>query len=126
MLADLAALESLAACSCSFPAALAILFVFEYSELTSTLHGFSDNIESLVQYFFLPDSEETYVRSATLVERFLAIGSERKHRFSAKPVPVSAYVGSSKNLNDLNETNDTHRHRVLQYRGTSLIRPPPP
>ena len=26
---------------------------------------------------------------------------ERKHGFSAEPVPVSAYVGSSKNLKDL-------------------------
>jgi len=27
----------------------------------------------------------------------------RKHGFSAEPIPVSAYVGSSKNLKDLKE-----------------------
>ena len=29
--------------------------------------------------------------------------SERKHGLSSEPVPVSAYVGGSKNLKDLND-----------------------
>ena len=37
----------------------------------------------------------------------------RKHGFSAEPVPVSAYVGSSKNLKDLKDLGEEEIH-VLQ------------
>jgi hypothetical protein len=33
------------------------------------------------------------------------VSSERKHGFSAEPVPVSAYVGSSKDLKDLKDNS---------------------
>jgi len=36
-------------------------------------------------------------------------GCERKHGFSAEPVPVSAYVGSSKNLKDLKGEDELKR-----------------
>ena len=45
--------------------------------------------------------------------------SERKHGLSAEQVPVSAYVGSSKNLKDL---KDLLSCTPAEWRGTSLIR----
>ena len=71
------------------------------------------------------------------------MGPERKHGLSTKQFPVSAYVGSSKNLKDLKDvldplaTEGVYGRRVglatawapggqtggaFWYRGTSLIR----
>jgi len=53
-------------------------------------------------------------------EAFRKTWSERKHGFSAEPVPVSAYVGSSKNLKDLKDAIASRRACALGRGGISL------
>ena len=50
-----------------------------------------------------------------LAINYQSLSLERKHGLSTEPVPVSAYIGSSKSLKDLKDSR-------APYRGSSLIR----